>query len=199
MIDFTLYDFLEKIVSEQKGSLETFQEIYGSNKYEKRVGINAVQSIVRRSVIEETSDDPSYSKVVYTKNGYQSIKLSNLKFDFEFILSLLSNVPGLFLFDTWAIIMVVLTITVELRHCKVELSPLMGIIISYLYRNGYHKKKGRYIFIEDAKKEIQREYLEQDNLNISLDQFDVCINNLADLKIIEIVGGEITLIEEIKI
>lgn len=65
---------MEKLVNDQKDALKEYQELYGADQNKSSIGINAVQSIVRRSVIEETLDETSYSKVLYTKDGYQSIK-----------------------------------------------------------------------------------------------------------------------------
>lgn len=199
MIDSTLYDFLEKIVDEQNDNLKRYQEIYDNNQFKNRVGINAVQSIIRRSVLEESSEDTSYSKVVYTKDGYQSIKLSNLKFNLDFILALLASVPSLVIFDKWAILMVILTIFAELRHCKVKLSPTMGIIITYLYKNGYQKKNDKYITLEELKKEIQSESITEKDLSIIQEQFDSCIDSLVELKVIDLVEEQVSLIEEITI
>lgn len=85
-------------------------------------------------MIEEISEEPSYLKVVYNKDSYQSIKLNNLRFDFDFILSLLSNAGGVEKWDRWAIIMVILTIVGQLSKCNIELSPDMGKLLHFFMK-----------------------------------------------------------------
>lgn len=199
MIDFTLYDYLERIVSEQDKTLEEYQKAYSENREEQAIGINAVQSIIRRSIIDDQTDEPLYSWINYEKGSYRSTKLSNIRFDFDFILSILSNVPGIIIFDKWAIVMVVLTIFSQLRKCKVELSPAMGIIVMFLHNNGYEKKKGKSIE-ETVLKEDMRNEIGKNLKDINPDQeFDKAIDSLKELNVIKIQDGSITLMEEIKI
>ncbi|MBD5548912.1 MAG: hypothetical protein HDQ97_16265 [Lachnospiraceae bacterium] len=199
MIDFTLYDYLERIVSEQDKTLEEYQKAYGEKREDRAIGINAVQSIIRRSIIDDQTDEPLYSWISYDKGSYRSTKLSNIRFDFDFILSILSNVPGIVIFDKWAIVMVVLTIFSQLRKCKVELSPAMGIIVMFLHNSGYAKKKGKSIEETVLKEDMYTE-IEKNLKDINPDQeFDKAIDSLKELNVIKIQDGSVMLMEEIKI
>lgn len=199
MIDFTLYDFLERIVNEQDEQLRKYQEIYSSGNGEPRVGINAVQSIIRRSVVDTQKEDPAYSWISYGKEGYKRVKPSNLlKFDFNFILAILSNVPGIIICDKWAIIMVILTIFAQLQNCKDNLSPAMGIIVMFLHDNGYEKKK-KLIQEESLKEKMVPEIEKQIEGADPRTEFDEAIKGLEKLKIIQIQEGNIELMEEVKI
>ncbi|MCM1047750.1 MAG: hypothetical protein NC433_04920 [Clostridiales bacterium] len=199
MIDFTLYDYLERVVGEQDKALEEYQRAYYKNTNEQAVGINTVQSIIRRSVIDDQTEEPSYSCIDYGEGSYRTTKLPNIRFNFEFILLLLSNVPGIIIFDKWAIIMVVLTIFSELRKCKVKLSPAMGIIVMFLHNNGYEVKKCRSIQEDILREKVSTEI--EDNLRVDdlVQEFYTAINGLAKLKVIQIQSGKITLMEEVKI
>lgn len=199
MIDFTLYDYLEKVVSEQEEILQKYQDAYGKESGEQRIGLNAVQSIVRRALIDDQKDDPAYSWIGYGKKGYESIKLNNYRFDFDFIVSILSNVPGILIWDKWAIIMVVLTIFSELRKCKVEMSLAMGIIVMFLHDNGYERKKGKCIPEAKLKDKVLPEITKYIEDSIADKEFEKAINSLAELKVIEIQEGSMSLIEEVTI
>ena len=141
---------------------------------------------------------PRYSKIVYGKKGFESIKFSNLKFDLNFILSILSNAPRLIEADKWAILMTVLRVFVEIKHCKISLSPLMGIIVDYLYNNGYHKE-GRTIEEEMLKNKI-RDKISNDMTISDFDhEFTSAINELLNLRTINMTDGNIQLLEEVTV
>ena len=197
MIDFLLYDYLEKIVSEQEEVLQKYQKVYGKDNREQIIGINAIQSIVRRALIDDQKEEPTYSWIGYGKKGYESIKLNNYKFDFDFIISVLSNVPGILILDKWAIVMVVLTIFSELRKCKVEMSQVMGVIVLFLHDNGYKRKQGKWINEAELKNKMLSEITEYIDENIVNQEFERSINGLLELKVIEIQEGNITLAEEV--
>lgn len=150
-------------------------------------------------MIEEISEEPSYLKVVYNKDSYQSIKLNNLRFDFDFILSLLSNAGGVKKLDRWAIIMVILTVLTQLTKCKIELSPDMGKVITFLYENGYQSKLGKSISEDELWKEMQRKCSSENGVLSDSAQLYDCINKLKNLKAIELVEGKVSLKEELKI
>lgn len=196
MIDLSIYDYLEKIVKEQEENLNEFQKLCGCKEQELKLGINSLQSIIRNSVIEEQQEDPAYSRIVYRKNKYESIKLGNIKFDMDSVISLISNVPGVIAKEKWAILMTVLAIIAELKKIKVELSPVMGIIVSVLYKNGYKKNSGKMIGEEELKGKVEEEALENFNESEIEDKFSIAINGLANLKVIEIVDGKIRLVED---
>lgn len=149
-------------------------------------------------MIDVQKEDPSYSWIDYGKEGYRSFKLGNVKFDFNFIVSVLSNVPGILIFDKWAIIMVVLTIFAQLQKCKVILSPAMGIVVMFLHENGYDKKTKRTV----QESELRDRLIPEIESNIEgvdpLREFNEAIAGLDKLKVIQLQeGGKIGLIEEV--
>lgn len=123
--------------------------------------------------------------------------MNNLKFDF--ILALLSNVGGIQEWDRWATLMVILTVVGKLARCNVKLSPSMGVIITFLYENGYQSKLERCITEEELWKEIQKKYAVEDNFFSGKEQFYACIGELIKLKVIRLEEGRVCLLEELKI
>ena len=199
MIDLEIYDFLEKTVKGKEEDLTKFQKMCECDEETGKLGVNSLQSIVRNSVIEEQQDDPAYTRVVYRKGGYESIKLGNIKFDILHVISLLSKVPEIMEKDKWAIFMAVLSVLQELKKMDVKLSPAMGIIVSVLYRNDYQKRRGRMIE-EEKLKELVKEEFEANLRNAEFDdEFSSAINGLYKLKVIEISEGKVTLIEEVTV
>ncbi len=199
MLNLTIYDFLEKMVNESEVELEEFQRQCGCDKDSAKLGINSLQSIVRSSVIEEQQDDPMYSRLFYRKSGYESIKLGNLKFDIENIASLLVNAKGIMIEDKCSIILSVFNILAKLKNLKVSLSPAMGIVVTYLYKNNYEKRYGRMVDEETIKEKVRSDF---ENIFCKLDfkeEFYKTLHNLDKLGVIEILNGEIWLIEEVSI
>ena len=199
MIDLTIYDFLEKIVEEQETTLTNFQNLCNCENSTIKLGINSLQSIVRSSVIEEHQDDPAYSRIVYSKKGLASIKLGNIKFDINSIISLLSNLPGVIAKETWAIFLTILSIICELKKIKIDLSPAMATTVLYLHNNGYTKRNNRSISELELQTNIANEFVSNSMTVPSHNDFSSMINDLEKIKIIEIVDEKICLIEEVTI
>ncbi len=199
MLNLAIYDFLEKMVSESEEELEEYRRLCGCDNDTVKLGINSLQSVIRSSVIEEQQNDPMYSHVFYRKSGYESIKLGNLKFDIENISSLLVNVKGIMTNDKCAIFLSVFSILAKLKNLKVVLSPAMGIVVSFLYKNSYEKRYGKMVDEEDMREKVRSDF---ENIFGNLDlkkEIGVAVNNLAKLGVIEIIGGKIWLIEEVSI
>lgn len=194
MIDVEVYDTLEKLVKKQKDTFEKYKDLFSCENEDYKLGINSVQSLIRQAVIDqEQLENPIYSRLIYGKEGYESIKISNLKFDLEFLLAVLESVPGIAICEKWTVLMVVLKIIAELRHCKIKLSPAMSLIVFYLNDNGY--KNGHEI-IEDELRNIIVNYQNKGAINTE-SEFGLAIENLLKLKIISINDGKVQLIEKI--
>lgn len=199
MLDLSIYDFLEKIVNEKEETLEVSRKLCECEEEDYKLGINSLQSIMRSSVTEEQKEEYTYSKIVFGKEGYASIKLGNIKVDLENIISLLSNIPGIVVKEKWAMIMAALAVVSELKKLKIKLSPSMGMIVEFLYKNNYLKRTGRSIDEEILKAEILKEF--NDNITgLEFEkEFSSAMDELVKIKSIEICGGKIMLIEEVKI
>lgn len=194
MIDLEVYDVLEKTVDSQKDALTEYKKIFLPEGQQSNMEINAIKSIIRQVVIEKETDlNPTYSRLKYGKDGYDTEKLSNLEFDMGFLLALLSNVPGLVVGEIWSVILVVLTVLVEIRKCKVKLMPSMSLIVFYLYNNDYQKQIGKTISEERLKMEIRELFEKYENI----DNFEKAIDGLVKLKVISFDNGEIQLIEKV--
>ena len=194
MIDLEVYDVLEKIIDLQKDALTDYKKKFFLETQQSQLEINAIQSLIRQVVVDKETDfNPIYSRLKYGKDGYETEKLSNLEFDMEFLLALLSNVPALVEGETYAAIMFVLTILVEIRKCKVKLMPSMSLIVSYLYKNEYQKKFGRAVSEKQLKMEIMDLFQKYDDI----DNFEQVIDGLVKLKVISLCDGEIQLIEKV--
>ena len=175
MIDLEIYDDLEKIVDSKKNALTEYKKMFLLEGQQGNVKINAIQSLIRQVVIEKQTDlNPTYSRLKYGKDGYETEKLSNLEFDMGFLLTLLSNVPGLVQGEIWSIIMVVLIVLAEIRKCKVKLMPSMSLIVFYLYENSYQKQTGKTISEERLKMEIRELFEKYENI----DNFENVIDGL---------------------
>lgn len=194
MIDLEVYDVLEKIINQRKDELADYKREFFSETQQSQLEINAIQSLIRQVVIDKEADfNPIYSRLKYRKEGYETEKLSNLEFDMEFLLTLLANVPELAKGETYAVIMFVLTILVEIRKCKVRLMPSMSVIVSYLFENEYQKKFGRTVNEQQLKKEVKDSFQKYDDI----DNFERAIDGLVKLKVILLHDGEIQLIEKV--
>ncbi len=194
MIDLEVYDVLEKVVDSQKDSLAEYKKIFLPEGEQSKIEMNAIQSIIRQVVVGEEMDlNPVYSRLKRGKDGYETEKLSNLEFDMDFLMALLSNTPGLAEREIWSVILVVLSILTELRKCKVKLSPGMSLIVSYLYNHNYQRRSENSINEERLKMEVQEEFEKYENI----DNFENAINGLVKLKVISLDHGEVQLIEKV--
>lgn len=194
MIDLEVYDVLEKIVDLQKDALTEYKKIFLTEGQQSNMEINALQSIIRQVVVEKETDfNPVYSRLKRGEDGYETEKLSNLEFDMDFLLTLLSNVPGLLEGEILSVISVVLNVLAEIRKCKVKLAPSMSVIVTYLYNHEYQRQLGKAISEEELKTEIRELFEKYENI----DNFEKVINGLVKLKVISLDDGEIQLIEKV--
>lgn len=194
MIDLEVYDDLEKIVGLKKDTLTEYKNIFLLEGAQNNIEINAIQSIIRQIVVEKETDfNPVYSRLKHGKDGYETEKLSNLEFDIGFLVTLLSNTPGLIEGEILSIILFVLNILAEVRKCKVALGPGMSLIVSYLYNNDYQKQSGNAISEEKLKMEIKDKFEKYENI----DNFENTINGLVQLKVISLDNGKVQLIEKV--
>lgn len=194
MIDLEIYDVLEKIVDLQKDALTEYKKIFLIEGQRSNVEINAIQSLIRQVVVEKETDfNPVYSRLKHGEDGYETEKLSNLEFDMDFLLTLLSNVPGLMEGEILSIISVVLCVLMEIRKCKVKLAPSMSVIVFYLYNHECQRQLGKTISEEKLKMEVKELFEKYENI----DNFENVINGLVNLKVISLDDGEIQLIEKV--
>lgn len=75
MIDLSLYDYLEKYVSEKEYELKKNQQACGCDIRSVKLGINTLQSIVRTSFSEEQDETASYSRIIYQNNQLYPVLL----------------------------------------------------------------------------------------------------------------------------
>lgn len=194
MIDLEVYDDLEKTVGLKKDTLTEYKNIFLLEGAQSNIEINAIQSIIRQIVVEKETDfNPVYSRLKHGKDGYETEKLSNLEFDIGFLVTLLSNTPGLIEGEILSIILFVLNILAEVRKCKVTLGPGMSLIVSYLYNNNYQKQSENAISEEKLKMEIKDKFEKYENI----DNFENTINGLVQLKVISLDNGKVQLIEKV--
>lgn len=199
MIDLSIYDLLEGVVDEQEEKLTEFQYVCGCEENATKLGINSIQSMVRSSVIEEQQEESAYSRIGYGKNGLESIKLKNIKFDIDNVINLVSNIPGVIAKEKWAIIMTVLSIISTLKSIKVELSPAMAETILYLHKNDYTRNCGRMIGEDELRNEVIAEMCNDLRNDCSQDEFSAMVSKLVNLNVIKVEDGKIMLMEEVKI
>lgn len=198
MIDLSLYDYLEKLVSEKEEDLKAYQEVYGCGD-STILKVNSLQSIVRNSFSEKQQEEPAYTKIFYSKGNLESIKFENIKVDFDLILSLLSEAYNISSGEKWAVFMAVLSVISTLKKMKKRLSPAMAVIVFYLYENGYEKKLKRAVEENELKKKIKEKFeTELPKLDFAR-EFPDAIDDLLEWKIIELIEGNIWLMEEVKI
>lgn len=198
MIDLSLYDYLEKYVSEKEYELKKNQQACGCDIHSVKLGINALQSIVRTSFSEEQDETASYSRIIYQNNQLVSIKFQNLKFDLNSVVSILSNLPGIAQKEIWAMLMTVLSIVSELSKIKVPLSPEMAWIVLTLYREKYRISDERSMCEDELENQFTEEFSSQYNEQ-TRPKYASAITDLDKLHAIKLENGRVTLIEEISI
>lgn len=199
MIDLSLYDYLEKYVSEKEYELKKNQQACGCDIRSVKLGINALQSIVRTSFSEEQDETASYSRIIYQNNQLVSIKFQNLKFDLNSVVSILSNLPSIAQKEIWAMLMTVLSIVSELSKIKVPLSPEMAWIVLTLYREKYMISDERSICEDELENQFTEEFSSQYNEQTLRPKYASAITDLDKLHAIKLENGRVTLIEEISI
>lgn len=199
MIDLSIYDVLEKEINEKKEEFQKIREMCECADEEPKLGLNALQSIVRSSVAEEQQSDPAYSKISISKGQCESIKFSNLKIDFHTAVALLNGIKEIYVNDKYSIILGMLSIIAELKKVKVVLSPAMGMIVLFLLEHNYTKECEREIEEEKLKKQIKSEFCEKIKKSNYEEEFYKAIDGLCSLGTIQLIEGKVQLIEKAKI
>ena len=132
-------------------------------------------------------------------DNFERIKFENIKDDFDLILSLLSEAYNISSGEKWAVFMAVLSVISTLKKMRKRLSPSMAVIVFYLYENGYEKKLEKAVEENELKKRVKERFeTELPKLDFAREFPDV-INDLLEWKIIELIEGNILLMEEVKI
>ena len=97
MINYDLYEALDEKINGYTTQFTNFKQQFGiSPNEEERLGLNSIKSLARQTMVsEEDREHPIYySRLYYGKNGYYSLKISNLDFNLEALLNILANIKG---------------------------------------------------------------------------------------------------------